>query len=432
MGKIGLIIAREYLSKIRNKTFILLTLLVPVAYGLIIAASVYFSTNSGSTATDVQVVDQSGLFTESFTSDDQTTFHFIDNIDKKTFQELLTLDEQKGAGLFIPEDVKDRPTGVTFYFKENPGSAIIRSIERAMEDRIETVRMNEKQLDRKTLEYLKVDVDLAQYRIGEDGAEKSNSGLASAVASISAFVLYFFIFIYGSMVLRGVQEEKSSRIVEIIISSVKPFQLMMGKILGNGLLGLTQFAIWIVLIFGIGFVLTLTGAQPPQAGADMPAGVDNEVAQNMAMEMVNSISNLPIIEVVVYFVLFFLGGYFLYSSLFAAVAAAVDSQQDMQQFMLPVSIPLILAVVFMGGVVQNPNSTMAIVFSMVPFTSPIIMVARIPFGVPWYEPVISLVILIATFILCVYIAGKVYRVGLLMYGSKPTWKQLGKWIIAKD
>lgn len=434
MGKIRLIIAREYFSRIKNKTFILVTLLVPIMYGVIMGVSVYMASKDSDKELDVKVVDQSGLFTDEFESEGKTTFSLQPPMSAEDLEGVLSSGKLEGVGLFIPKDVKQKPDGVKLYYEDHPGSAFISKLERIIEQKITRLRMKDRDIDKELLTYVDVNVDISATQLGEDGAKESNVAAATGVAYASGFLLYFFIFIYGSMVLRGVQEEKTNRIVEVIISSVKPFQLMMGKIMGNGLLGLTQFAIWIVMILGIGIVIQLafgvdmSGAQPPMA----MDGANPEELQAGVNSLIDSLNTLPITQIVVYFILFFLGGYFLYSTLFAAVAAAVDSQQDVQQFMLPISIPLILSMMFLSSIIQDPNGSTATVLSMVPFTSPVIMAARIPFGIEWYEPLISLVILFATFIGGVFVAGKVYRIGLLMYGSKPSWKQLIKWVFSKN
>lgn len=436
MGKIKLIIAREYLSRIKNRTFILVTLLVPIMYGVIMGVSIYMASKDSDKELDVKVVDQSGLFTDEFESEGKTTFSPLSPMSAEDLEGVLNSGKLEGVGLFIPKDVKEKPDGVKLYYEDHPGSGFISKLERIIEQKITRLRMKDRDIDKELLTYVDVDVDISTKQLGEDGAKESNVAAATTVAYASGFLLYFFIFIYGSMVLRGVQEEKTSRIVEVIISSVKPFQLMMGKIMGNGLLGLTQFAIWILMISGIFIAIQLifgvdvSGAQPPMAMEG--AGASPEEIQGIIDSMKESLNTLPILQIVVYFILFFLGGYFLYSTLFAAVAAAVDSQQDVQQFMLPISIPLILSMMFLSSIIQDPNGSTATILSMIPFTSPVIMAARIPFGIEWYEPLISLAILFATFIGGVFVAGKVYRIGLLMYGSKPSWKQLIKWVFSKN
>ncbi|MCB0737471.1 MAG: ABC transporter permease [Bacteroidetes bacterium] len=431
MGKIGLIISREYITKARSRAFILLTLLGPLMYGLLIGVSTFLASQDSEKDLRVDVVDETGQFENKIQLEDNTVFNFLPEMTQTEFENTLALIESGSVGLFIPKNALENPKGIRMYFSEHPGSSFINRVEEQIENYISEQRMKEVEVDKKVLNYINVHVKIDELKMGEDGAKESSAAAAITVSYLTGFLLYFFIFIYGSLVLRGVQEEKTSRIVEVIISSARPFELMMGKIIGNALLGLTQFAIWIglgALMIG-GIVLFGPEIQAP-GDMTMTQG-DMNLGFAYVLKGWDALQTLPLAQTLIYFILFFLGGYFLYSSLFAAVAAAVDSQQDMQQFMLPISIPLVIAVMVLSSVVQDPNGSTAVIFSMIPFTSPIIMMARIPFGVEWWEPLLSFGILAASFVICVMVAAKIYRIGLLIYGTKPTWKQLAKWIISK-
>jgi ABC-2 type transport system permease protein len=277
--------------------------------------------------------------------------------------------------------------------------------------------------------------------------EESNTGVKTGIGYVSAFLIYIFVFMFGSQVMAGVIEEKSSRIVEVIVSSVKPFQLMAGKIIGIAFVGLTQFALWVILTFAIfaagGTILgqsIFSGTSSTSeltemlgtAGDDTQQIVQSVMANSEISSIFNSIAGLNWGFIIGIFLIFWIGGYLMYASLFAAVGSAVENEADTNQFMLPLTIPLILAIMVMASVMQNPNGTVAFWFSMIPLTSPVVMMMRLPFGVPMWELVLSIALLIATFIATTWIAAKIYRVGILMYGKKTTWKELGKWLFYKS
>lgn len=436
MDKIKLIIGREYMTKIKSRTFILLTILGPLLYIGLISGSVFFAQQADSSEVSLLVVDQTGAFTDEFKKNDRFTIT-VGDMELEEIERFYQEEGWKETTLFIPKDIFETNSGVKLFYTENPGLSLTGQLKDAMNGVLRDTEMKAKGIDKELAQKIQsIRVGMETKEMGEDGGKSSNAAAASVLAFGSAFLLYLFIFLYGSMVLRGVQEEKTSRISEVIISSVKPFQLMMGKIIGNALLGFTQFAIWIVLVL-VGTValavifpdaiMNLQGgalANSPQMQAGAAAGVDPDA---MAV-MLQAALDFNILETLFFFIIYFIGGYLLYSSLFAAVAAAVDGQQDLQQFMLPIALPLIFAMMMLGAIMQNPNSGIAVTFSMFPLTSPIVMMARIPFGIPWYEKLISVVILIITFMGSVNLSGKIYRVGLLSYGAKPSWKQMWKWL----
>src|SRR6185437_16053226 len=268
-------------------------------------------------------------------------------------------------------------------------------------------------------------IDVSVRKITEKGVEASSTGATTAVAYAGGILIYIFIFLYGSIVMRGVQEEKQSRVVEIIISSVKPFQLMMGKIIGIAMVGLTQFLIWVVLTV----IFTSVGGQAIGGHhASQEMAINGSQKQQVIQDAMSALGTLPVGLIVVMFLFYFLGGYLIYSSLFAAASSAVDSQPEMGQFILPLSLPIIVSIASITTIVQNPDGHFAFWMSMIPLTSPIVMMARIPFGVPVWQLILSMAILVASFIAAVWLAGKIYRIGILMYGKKITWKELGKWL----
>jgi len=287
------------------------------------------------------------------------------------------------------------------------------------------------------IDSLRPKTSISTIEIDESGLMKnSSSGLKSGVGMAAAFIIYLFIFLYGSMVMRSAIEEKTSRIVEVIVSSVKPFQMMLGKILGVALVGLTQFATWVLLsMILIISITTIFGSNVLSQAQTQNLPVGGPMKQQIPMEndMFMAFYNLPHLEIVLIFLVFFLLGFLLYSSMFAAIGAAVSQETDVQQFMFPISLPLIFGfVIAQTSVFQDPNGPMATIFSLIPFTSPIVMVVRSPFGVPPIELMLSISLLLLTFIIFVWMTGRIYRVGILMYGKKPTWKQLGKWIFMKN
>lgn len=342
--------------------------------------------------------------------------------------------------LYIPsidltDASKTRYDEFEFYSKTNLGINVEQSFERQLRKVLEDIKLDQSGLDPDVLNSLKASVDLDTFNLSETGeAKESNSGLSLAVGYIFGFLIYMFIFVYGSQIMQSVLDEKTSRIVEVIVSSVRPFQLMMGKVLGVGSVGFTQLLIWVLLVFTlttVGFNMVgvpadaMAGNLPPEATAELTD------AQEMAMNVQGMLDSLPIGQIVVSFLFYFLGAYFLYGALYAAVGSAVDSLQDAQQFMFPIIIPLIVSIVALNIVIQDPDSSLAFWLSMIPFTSPVVMMGRIPFGVPLWELALSMTLLVAGFVGMIWVAGRIYRVGILMYGVKVNWKTLKVWFTMK-
>jgi ABC-2 type transport system permease protein len=400
----------------------------------------------------IAVLDETGVFTGKFKDSDNFTFYNV-KTDRTTAKESFSKSGDH-AFLYIPKTEVALPTNAIIYSDKNVGINISSYIKNVMVRQVEELklqaRIRELQTDKDNpvsaddvLRSIKTTVDINSIKIAEDGQEsKSYTQINMALGYFAGILIYFFIFMFGAQVMRGVIEEKTSRIVEVIISSVKPFQLMMGKIIGVGLVGLTQFLLWVVLTFAIVTVVTATmtpgnssatateqlvkqqGLSPDITEASKIATPDNNEFGEV-MEAINSV-DFPVM--IGTFIFFFIFGYLLYAALFAAIGGAVDSEADTQQFMLPITIPLILSIIMAQFVIQEPDGPVAFWLSIFPLTSPVIMMIRIPFGVPYYEVMLSMFLLVLGFIGTTWMAGKIYRTGILMYGKKVNYKELWKWL----
>jgi ABC-2 type transport system permease protein len=447
MNKIAIIIRREYLTRVTKKSFLILTLLMPILFGGMMFLPGYLATRENDKAEQVAVFDRSTLFLGQLEDSKSTKFHFIPEAEYTKIKDNLKNTEYY-ALLEIPQDILILNKVVVFSTKQinlDVKNHINWQLEKKMEDqkRAELItRIGIPDLE-KQIQSTKTKISVETIKVGEDGkGKKGSTEIAMGVGYAAGFIIYMFVFIYGSMVMRGVLEEKQNRIVEVIISSVKPVQLMMGKIIGLAAVGLTQFLIWIILMTGI-----FMGAKSMFGSGDMMQQMSKAQSGNVMMgnnqataqimqniepnqfdKIVEQIQGINFPLIIICFFAFFILGYLLYSSMMAAVASAVDSEEDMQQFMLPITIPLIVAIIMLINVIKNPEGSLAFWGSMIPFTSPIIMMVRIPFGVPWYEIVLSMVILAISTYGIIWMAAKIYRTGILMYGKKPSWKELGKWL----
>lgn len=447
MNKIKLIIQREYLTRVRKRSFIVMTLLGPILMAAIMIVPIFLATMSNNKERKIAVLDETGIFFEKFQNDEYLTFYHL-YTDLNTAKENFN-NSGDYALLYIPKTEVALPTSAIIYSEKQPNLDIKSYIRRQMSKELEEQKLllqinklNLNEADREIAmdipESIKTSISLSTFKLNEGEAEqKTFTEVAMAVGIFSGMLIYFFIFFFGAQVMRGVIEEKTSRIVEIIISSVKPFQLMMGKIVGIGLVGLTQLTLWIVLTFTITGIFqivfqdkipnkseTLISSNQLVPGATMPqVSEDNGVA--VIFEAISSI-NFGVI--IFSFLFFFLTGFLLYAALFAAVGSAVDSEVDTQQFMLPITLPLILAIVMAQFIIQDPDGPVAFWFSIIPLTSPIIMMIRIPFGVPYEELALSMGLLVAGFLFTTWMAGRIYRTGILMYGKKASYRDLWKWI----
>lgn len=423
MKHLRIIIEREYLNKIRNKSFIIMTFVSPlivVAFALIIGFLT--KVNSKSNAKDILILDESGLFSNTFS--DTETIHY-EYLKDKTLQEARAevLATSKYGLLYIP---KEETVQKAFYSEESPSLSLVNELTGALEKTLFQYNLTQKGIDKAEIDSARTKITLQMENFTGEKTSEFDNVMKIAIGGVAGYLIFMFIIIYGNMIMRSVIEEKTNRIVEIIISSVKPFQLMLGKIIGTSLAGITQFAIWLV-IGGVLFALA-----PSLFQVDTPTATQAMAATESYSEISNIITALyhfPFLETSGVFLLFFVGGYLLYSSLYAMVGAMVDNETDTQQFLMPILIPLMLAFyVGMFSVIEEPHGTISVVFSYIPLTSPVVMLMRIPFGVAWWEVLISLLLLYITFFLVIKIASKIYRIGILMYGKKPTYKEVWKWL----
>ncbi|RCR69728.1 ABC transporter permease [Larkinella punicea] len=442
MKIIFLILKREYLVRVKKKSFLIMTLVTPLLVSCIWLIPIFFAMR-GIDQKKIEVIDETGKFENTFKNTKELVFQTV-----KTPVEQAKKDFGKSgydALVHIPVSILENPKSLKIYAEKNVSLDVKSGIEKAIEQEIENIRLLDAGIDRKVLESTKVDVSSDTYSLSDEGEKDSSSGAATGIGYLCAFIIYIAIFIYGVQVMRGVMEEKTNRIVEVIISSVKPFQLMAGKITGVALVGLTQFLLWILLTFGISSVMSsfLGESVGPQKRVEMMAqqpGVSQaptvekpktEQKSSPMTTVLKAVSTLNIPLIIGCFLLYFIGGYLIYSALFAAVGSAVDSDTDVQQFMFPITIPLVLSFIMAQFVIREPDGAVAFWMSMIPFTSPIIMMVRIPFGVPAWEIVLSLTLLMGGFVGTAWLAARIYRVGILMYGKKPSYKELVKWVFYK-
>ena len=432
MNHLPLIIKREYLTKVRNKSFILMTFLTPLIMIALFLFVGYLSSVNNDTVRTIYVLDETDFLSESFKTNDQTIFNHLSEVDLETAK---TLANQEGAYglLHIPNTpLETVSSAIRFYSEESPSLSFISSLESKIENKLSELKLQNEGVDLALIESSKTNVEINQESFEGVKTSKVGSVMKLIFGGAAGYLLFMFIIIYGNMIMRSVIEEKTSRIIEVIISSVKPIQLMMGKIIGTSLAGITQVTTWIVLgailLFSASAIFGVDLSQSPQQDM-VNETLSNPESTDKIQMIVNEFSALPIGNLIVAFILFFIGGYLLYSSLYAAIGAAVDNETDTQQFMIPVIIPLILAIyVGMFTVIEDPHGTISTVFSFIPFTSPVVMLMRIPFGVPLWEQIASLLILIMSFVVTVWFAAKIYRIGILMHGKKPTYKELYKWL----
>ena len=433
MKHLGLIITREYLNKIRNKSFVMMTFLSPLLMAALISVVAYLSSVNNDTLKDIKVLDNSGYFGHLFEDNNQLRFEILPDM---ALEQAKTLAEATSAYglLYIPsvDSVAALKKGITFYSADTPALGVTVAIERLIQRQANALVLRENGIDDKAIEALYFNVSTQLETFAGQETSKLGSGLKLIFGGAAGYLLFMFIIIYGNMIMRSVIEEKTSRIIEVIISSVKPRALMLGKIFGTTLAGITQFAIW-VIILGL-FSVVASGVLGLEIGsganlAQEAAQIGDQESQEIAVAVAREIWQLPLTNLVLMFFLYFIGGYLLYASLYAAIGAAVDSETDTQQFLLPILMPLIIAVyVGVFTVIEDPHGTVSQVFSFIPLTSPVVMLMRIPFGVPLWQQIFSVALLFTTFMGTVWFAAKIYRVGILMYGKKPSYKELIKWL----
>lgn len=433
MHNIFLIIQREYITRVRKKSFLIMSIVGPLLIAGLWVVPIWLSTRDTDQKT-IEILDDSGYFKEKFTETSSLKFEYIqtDLVAAKT--EILS-SENYGL-LYIPRINLDEPEGITFFSGKNPSIEVIQDLEWAMKSVVEDIKLERSSIDQATLDSLRADIDIDMINMTDSGEKAGSAGVATIIGYISALMIYFFIFVYGIQILRGVIEEKSSRIVEVIVSSVKPFHLMMGKILGVGAVGLTQYIIWLVLSImitaGISSYFNIDRTDSLPAQTEQSGVIEGEQSNEFVAEMLNSLESIDFSLLAVAFLLYFLGAYLLYGSLFAAIGSAVDNDSDAQQFQLPVTIPLIFSLIVLTAILREPDGSLAFWLSMIPLFSPVIMMMRIPFGVPYWEIGLSLTLLIAGFIFTTWLASRIYRIGILMHGAKVNYRILGKWLFMKN
>ncbi|MEO1050631.1 MAG: ABC transporter permease [Bacteroidota bacterium] len=441
MNKTLLIIKREFLSRVRKKAFLIATLLTPILFMSIFAVIIYVAVNEEKNAKQrtIQVLDENGYFDLK----ESSKYKFV-----KIQQDLSTAKDSFNVSddyalLHIPKIDLDAPDGVTIFSKKKLSIALKEDIERKVEKNLRDIKIRQSGISEETLKKLDPKISLNQINMSDTGEEKSsNAEIIFGIGYAAGFLIYLFIFIYGAQVMQGVIEEKSSKIVEVIVSTVKPFQLMLGKVVGVASVGLTQFLIWVILsvtVFTVGATylgFDMGGAQAvEQIAQNSPnAEVAAELASNSNIqEKFSSFFEIPFAYIIGCFIFYFIGGYLLYGALFAAVGSAVDTPADAQQFMMPITIPLIIAIIGLTAfVLRDPDSNASFWLSIIPFTSPIAMMGRIAFEPPIWQVALSMALLVLGFIFTIWFAGRIYRVGILMHGTKVNYKVLAKWFMMKN
>lgn len=437
MNKIGLVIKREYLSRVRKKTFILTTILTPLLFAAVIG-TVIIITIKNIRNEKIAVVDPNGLLKSNLESSKNVTYEFTTDIDTGNF-----VGKGYSAVLFSPHSSINQTDNFKLITEKSmsrsANDAIEHSINRALENNMisQELKIDPRRID--SIKNKAESISIITNKRGENGSLKqSNFNIASSIGYFTAFLIYITLFIYGAMVMRGVMEEKTNRIAEVIVSSVKPFQLMMGKILGIGAVGLTQFLIWIVLISVISSVLTslvppdvMQQVQQTQQQIPGSAQQGSEAIRTLA-EAKMDLATVNWGLITFCFLFYFLGGYLFYASLFAAVGSAVNEDpQDAQSLMFPITMPIVIGIVIMINSINDPSSSLATWSSLIPFFSPIVMMARVPFGVPdtvpYWQLGLSMLLLVAGFLFTTWLCAKIYRTGILLYGKKPSWKEMLKW-----
>jgi ABC-2 type transport system permease protein len=450
MNKIPLIIRREYMTRVRKKSFIIMTLLTPLLFALIFIIPALVMSNKDKDFKKIAVIeDGSDLFKDVIPNTEDTEFDYLSGVRLNDIKNTFSDMGYYGV-LYISPQLITTPNAIQLISKKQPPIGLLDHISGSLEKEIERQKLlayNIENLD-EILRSINTSVKVQTIKMDEKGETKETStGVSMALAYIGGFLMYMLVFMFGAMVMRGVIEEKTNRVVEVIVSSVKPVQLMLGKIIGIALVGLTQFALWVVLTMAIVMVvksnilpkdtmeqiqqLPQTFAEADQATAAAGTAAASEVQFTELQQILANAMNQPWGLIIFSFIFYFLTGYLLYASLFAAIGSAVDNETETQQFMLPVTIPIILALVVAMGTMQNPESSLSFWFSLIPLTSPIVMMARIPFDVPAWQIALSMVLMLLTILGSVWMAAKIYRTGILMYGKKSSYKELWKWLTYK-
>lgn len=451
MNKILLIIRREYFSRVKKKSFILMTLLGPLLIAGLVVVMAFLAVKEKSVQR-IQVIDDSRLFHENPIRSTETIKLELSNVSLDEAKDNLYKSDYT-AILWIPQTIEGGAKHITFFYKKPPGMAVETHVRTQVEQTLADIKLIDNHVDIVALKNVQSSSrrTVKTVKITENGQdEETNTMVNMGIGYGAGIIIYLFIFLYGVQVMRGVIEEKTNRIVEVIISSVKPFQLMLGKITGIALVGLTQFLLWIILTGTLVTVASFTILKPltndiakveMQREEVMKKGAHIETIENAMKnpgkypeeirDLVEGFEGINFLHLTLCFLFYFLGGYLMYSSLFAAVGAAVDNETDSQQFMIPLTLPLILAFSVGQILLRDPESPTAFWFSIIPFTSPVVMMMRLPFGVAPWELALSMSLLVIGFLFTTWLAGRIYRTGILMYGKKPSYRELWKWLFYK-
>lgn len=438
MNKILLIIQREYLSRVKKKSFIVLTILVPLLFMGMFATIGYLAVKGDDLGDEkkVQVIDESGEFTGQLPG--TKSIHYVYSTQRYDSARARFIENGYNYLLHIPP--ASSPATIELLSDKKPSANMIETVETALSNIAEARRLRQAGIDTAVLARAQKRVEIKARQITDAGEKDAQTYVAYAIGFLSAFLIYICLFIYGTQVMRGVIEEKVSRIVEVIISSVRPFQLMLGKIIGVGLVGLTQFALWIIIsvtLSAVGGTFMAGKMKHKMEHATSAANVQElkkvNTPDNSMSVIKESIDNIPIAYTVGCFLFYFLFGYMLYSAVFAAAGSAADNETETQQFTLPVTLPLIFTFALAQSfIINNPDSSLSVWLSMIPFTSPIAMMIRIPFGVPAWQLALSMLLLILGFMFTTWVAARIYRVGILMYGKKASYREVVKWFTYRE
>ena len=434
MNKIGLIIKREYLTRVRKRSFLILTFLGPILMAAIYIIPIMLALNSSADHLRIAVVDESHWFEDRFTDNTEHTFVTMPGQPIDSVKELVKSGVFDMA-LYVPPTQLNIPSNAVVYSIRQVPMDVETYISSVMRKEIEDQKLMAKGVDPEIVSAVKTTVNLQVMRMDENGNEKETfTKVQFTLGIILSMLVYMFIIFFGGQVMQGVSEEKTNRIIEVIVSSVKPFQLMMGKIIGVSLVALTQFVLWILLTgtlyFGFTAFLGLSSPELLSSGTVMSQEITaNDVMNNESVQnILQIVHSIDFGTIIMSFLIFFILGYLLYATLYAAIGSLVDNNTDAQQFTLPVTVPLMVAIISSFYIVNNPDGSASVWLSMIPFTSPISMMVRIPFGVPIWQIVVSVVLLAGTFVLMTWVAAKIYRTGILMYGKKLTYKEIFKWL----
>ena len=433
MNKILLIIQREFLNRVQKKSFLVATILLPLIFPAIMAVMVYIAKEQKNSDRRevIHYIDESGVFIpEEVKKFELRLFNGSLEEAKRAFSK----SEDFGL-LYIPAFDLSNPAGISLFTKVNPSPSDIGTLETILQTQVRERKMERLNIEKSTLDSLKTSVVIRSVNLSESGAEKSmNTKVLFGIGMAGGILIYIFIFVYGAQIMQGVIEEKTSKVVEIIISSVRPFQLMMGKILGLASVGLLQFLIWIVLITTLStLVMGYFGFDMPQQQAMEQMGQAVQTADNPEfLDVMQTLNEIPVVSIVFIFLFFFLGGYLMYGALFAAVGSAVDSPAEAQQFIFPITIPMLVSYfALFTFILDDPHGTISVWLSIIPFTSPIAMMGRVGFGVPPWQMAASMASLVAGFVFTTWIAARIYRVGILMHGTRVSYKVLAKWFMMR-